>query len=169
MTHPQTHRFVLMGLALLAPALAGACGDSKPVDVCALASCSSGASLQISLSASVASMTQPKITVCRNDVCFDWSPAPLSPTVSGGTTEGITSAAAIIGTFWRNSDGTVSLDIEWTINDESQLVAGDHYVVKLADGAGTPTTILDKTATYTRSAPGGADCGPVCLQTTLSG
>lgn len=168
MTHPPKHRFVRLGLALLALVLAGACGDSKPVDVCALASCSSGASLQVLLASSVASLTQPKITVCRNDVCFDWSPAPLSPTVTGGTTEAIPSAAAITGTFWRNSDGTVTLDVEWIINDESQLVDGDHYVVRLADGAGTPTTLLDKTATYTQSAPGGADCGPVCLQVKLS-
>ena len=151
---------------MLAPVLAGACGDSKHVDVCSLASCTSGASLQMSLSPSVASMTQPKITVCRNDVCYVWSPAPL-PMQTGGSTEAITPDAAITGIFWHNSDGTVSLDVEWAIGDESQLVDGDHYVVKLADGAGTATTVLDKTATYVRNAPGGADCGPICLQVTL--
>jgi len=160
-------RFVLVCFATLAPVLAAACGGSERANVCVLATCSSGASLQVSLASSVAALTQPKITVCRNDVCYDWLPAPLSPTISGGTTEGISNAAAITGTFWRNSDGTVSLDIEWTINDESQLVDGDHYVVKLADGAGVATTILDKTATYTRRAALG-DCGPVCLQATLS-
>jgi hypothetical protein len=112
--------------------------------------------------------TQPKITVCRNDVCYIWSPAPLLPTQTGGSTEAITPDAAITGTFWHNSDGTVSLDVEWSINDESQLIDGDHYVVKLADGAGAATTVLDRLATYVRSAPGGADCGPVCLQVKLT-
>ena len=112
-------------------------------------------------------MAQPKITVCRNDVCYVWSPAPLSPSVTGGSTEAITTEAALTGTFWHNSNGTVTLDIEWTINDESQLADGDHYVVTLADGAGAATTVLDQTATYVRNAPGGVDCGPVCLQVTL--
>ena len=151
---------------MLAPVLAGACGDSKHVDVCALASCTSGASLQMSLSPSVVSMTQPKITVCRNDVCYVWSPAPL-PAKTGGSTEAITPEAAITGTFWHNSDGTVSLDVEWAMGDESQLIDGDHYVVKLADGAGAATTVLDQPATYVRYASGGVDCGPVCLQVTL--
>jgi hypothetical protein len=166
---PGRDRFALVCLALLAPALAGACGGSKAPDVCALASCTSGASLQISLSSSVAAMTQPKFTVCRNDVaCYDWLPGPLPSTGSGGTVEAISTVADITGTFWRNSDGTVTLDIEWAIADESQLVDGDHYVVTLADGTGAPTTVLDKLATYVRNAPGGADCGPVCLQVTLS-
>ena len=169
MTHPGRARFILLCLAMLAPVLAGACGGSKQVDVCALASCTSGASLQVSLPSSVATIIQPKIKICRNEVtCFLWSPAPLDPTKTGGSTEAISPDAVITGTFWRNSDGTVSLDIEWTINDESQLVDGDHYVVTLADGASVPTTVLDKTATYVRSAPSGADCGPVCLQARLS-
>jgi hypothetical protein len=167
MNHSGRLQFVLAGLATLATALACACGDSKHVDVCALASCTSGASLQISLSPSVASMTQPKITVCRNAGCYVWSPAPLSPTKTGGSTETIAADAAITGTFWHNSDGSVSIDIEWTISDESQLVDGDRYVVALAEGAGAATTVLDKPATYLSNAAGGADCGPVCLQVTL--
>jgi hypothetical protein len=95
-------------------------------------------------------------------------PAPLSPTQTGGSTEAITPDAAITRTFWHNSDGTVSLDVEWSINDESQLIDGDHYVVKLADGAGAATPVLDSLATYVRNAPGGADCGPVCLQVKLT-
>ena len=117
----------------------------------------------------MATIVQPKIKVCRNEVtCYLWSPAPLNPNKTGGSIEAISQDAAITGTFWHNSDGTVSLDIEWTINDESQLVDGDHYIVTLADGSSVPTTVLDKTATYVRNAPGGADCGPVCLQATLS-
>ena len=169
MSHPGRDRFVLLCLAMLVPVFAGACGDSKHVDVCALASCTSGASLQVSLTSSVATLTQPKITVCRNEVtCYLWSPTPLDPMKTGGDIEAISPDAAVTGTFWHNSDGTVSLDIEWAISDESLLVDGDHYVVTLADGAGAPITILDKTATYARTAPGGADCGPVCLQVTLS-
>lgn len=167
MFHRRKDRLVLVCLATLAPVLAAGCGGSEPANVCALATCSSGASLQVALAPSVAALTQPKFTVCRNEVCHDWLPAPLPPAGSGGTTETMANDAAITGTFWRNSDGTVSLDIEWTINDESQLVDGDHYVVRLADGAGAATTILDKTATYTRRAAL-ADCGPVCLQATLS-
>lgn len=113
-------------------------------------------------------MTQPKITVCRKDVCYDWLPTPLSSTEAGGSTEVISNVADITATLWRNSDGSVTLDIEWRVDDESQLQNGDHYVVKLADGAGTPTTYLDMTASYQESTPSGPDCGPVCLQASLS-
>jgi hypothetical protein len=80
----------------------------------------------------------------------------------------MSTTADITGTLWHNLDGTITLDIEWNIVDESQLVDGDQYVVTIADGAGPATTVLDKTATYVRSAPGVADSGPTCLQATLS-
>jgi hypothetical protein len=80
----------------------------------------------------------------------------------------MSSTADITGTLWRNSDSSITLDIEWDIADQSLLVDGDHYVVTIADGAGVATTVLDKTATYARSAPGAADSGPICLQATLS-
>ena len=76
--------------------------------------------------------------------------------------------ADITGTLWRNSDSSITLDIEWNIADESQLVDGDHYVVTIADGAGLATTVLDKIATYVRSAPSAVDSGPTCAQATLS-
>jgi len=167
MTHPGRDRFVLIGLAMLALALAGACGDSSPkADL--PTPCTPGAWLHISLSSAVASMAQPKVTVCRNSSCFTSIFQQLPSSGSGGTPEqSMSDTAAITGTLWRNLDGSVSLDIEWRIDDQSLLVDGDHYVVTLADGAGVATAVLDKTATYVMSAPGVADAGPICLQATL--
>jgi hypothetical protein len=163
MTHPGRDRFVLVCLAMLA----GACGDSSPKSD-APTPCTSGAWLHIALSSTVATMAQPTVTVCRNSVCYTSVFQQLPSTGSGGTPEqAMADAAAITGTLWRSSDGSVSLDIEWRIDDQSLLVDGDHYVVTLADGAGAASAVLDKTASYAMSAPGVADAGPVCLQTTL--
>jgi len=152
---------------MLAPVLAGGCGDSSPKSQ-PPAPCTSGAWLHISLSSTVATLAQPTVTVCRNSVCYTSVFQQLPSIGSGGTPEqAMSDTAAITGTLWRKSDGSVSLDIEWRIDDQSQLVDGDHYVVTLADGAGTATAVLDKTATYVMSAPGVADAGPICMQATL--
>ena len=166
MMHPQKDRLVLMGLAMLAPLLAGACGGSGDKSG-PPAPCTSGAWLHIPLDPGVVAMTQPKIRACRNDECHDWAPAPLPSTGSQGDNESFPDAVWITAQFWHNSDGSVTLDIQWTILDESQLQDGDHYVVTLANGTGTASTVLDQIATYVRSAPGEADSGPTCLQATL--
>jgi len=117
---------------------------------------------------SVGAMAQPTVSVCRNSECYTSAFPPL-PSGSGGSPQvAMSSTADITGTLWRNSDSSITLDIEWDIPDESQLVDGDHYVVTIADGAGVATTVLDKIATYARSAPGAADSGPTCVQATLS-
>jgi hypothetical protein len=113
-------------------------------------------------------MVQPTVTVCRNSVCYTSVFQQLPTSGVGGTPEqAMSDVAAITGALWRSSDGSIALDIEWRIDDQSQLVDGDHYVVTLADGPGVATAVLDKTATYVMSAPGVADAGPICLQATL--
>jgi len=158
-------RWTVIGLAVLAPLFFVACGGSKATTK---TPCSSGAWLHIPLDSSVAAMTQPTITVCRNGACYPWAPQPLPTTGSGGTEEAIpagTTTDSIKGTFWRNADGTVTLDIEWWVTDPTVLVDGDRYQVTLADGTDPATTILDKSATYAASGPSG---GPTCPQATLS-
>jgi hypothetical protein len=156
-----------MCLAMLAPVLASACGDSSPKTQ-APEPCTSGALMHIPLQSNVVAMTQPTVTVCRNSVCYTSVFPQLPSTGSSGNVQAMSDTAAITGTLWRNLDGTVTLDIEWRIDDQSQLVDGDHYVVTLANGAGAATAVLDKTATYAMSAPGVADAGPVCLQAKLT-
>jgi len=167
MIHPGTDRFVIICLTVLAPVLAGACGDSA-VKNNSPEPCTSGAWLHIPLDPSVVTMAEPKVSVCRNGECHDWDPMPLRSTGSNGDYESFPSAAWIIGTFWHNSDGSVTLDVQWSVVDESQLQDGDHYVVTLADGNGVLSTVLDQIAVYARSAPGPADSGPTCLQATLT-
>jgi hypothetical protein len=82
--------------------------------------------------------------------------------------QSITDQAQIFGTFWRYSDGTVTLDIEWRMSDETQLVNGDRYVITLANGSGAPTTVLDGTATYARTTSTGLDSGAACVEAKLS-
>ena len=170
MTHQgrfRRFRFVFACLVSLAPVLAGACGGSGAKSDTPLP-CTSGAWLHIVLDPSVATMAQPKITACRNDACYDWAPAPLPSARADGAWGTFPDAVWITGYFWHNADGSNTLDIQWTIIDESQLQDGDHYVVKLANGTGVATTLLDQTATYVRSSPGVADSGPTCMQATLT-
>jgi hypothetical protein len=82
--------------------------------------------------------------------------------------QSITDQAQILGTFWRNSDGTVTLDIEWRMSDVTQLADGDLYEITLADGASTPVVVLDKTAVYTSTTSTGLDSGAACVEAKLS-
>ena len=167
MMHPGRLRYVVACLASLASVLAGACGGSGNKSDTPLP-CTSGAWLHMVLAPSVATMAQPKITACRNDECYDWAPAPMPSARGDGAWGNFPDAVWITGYFWHNSDGSYALDIQWMSVDESQLQDGDHYVVKLANGTGVATTLLDRTATYVRSASGVADSGPICLQATLT-
>jgi hypothetical protein len=166
MTHLGGDRFAILWVALLASVLAGACGGMG-VKNGSPAPCTSGALLDISLASSVGAMVLPTVSVCRNIVCYTSAFPPVPAIPDRGTIQAMSDVAAITGTLWRNSDSSITLDIEWRIDDESQLADGDHYVVTIADGAGVATTVLDTTATYARSAPGAVDSGPVCLQATL--
>jgi hypothetical protein len=162
MIHPRRDRLAILSVALLAPVLAGACGGlaakSAPVP------CTSGVWLHIPLDLKVGAMAEPNVSVCRNSECT----TSVFPPLPSGWPQAMSTTADITGTLSRNSDGTITLDIEWNIADESQLVDGDHYVVTIADGAGLATTVLDRIATYSRSASGPADSGPTCLQAILS-
>jgi hypothetical protein len=133
------------------------------------APCTSGVLIHIPLGSSTAAMAAPTVKVCRNgSECYTSTFPPLPSVVNNGTIQAMSDTVPITGTLWLNSDSSITLDIEWDTADESQLVDGDHYVVTIADGAGVATTVLDKIATYVRSAPGVADSRPICLQATLS-
>lgn len=166
MTHLGRDRFAILCVALLAPVLAGACGGMGAKNG-STAPCTSGAWLHMLLDSSVAAMAQPTVSVCRNGGCYT-SAFPALPIVSGGWAQAMSTTADITGTLWRNSDGSITLDIEWNTLDKSQLVDGDRYVVTLADGAGPATPELDQTATYVTSGSGAADGAPTCLQAKLS-
>ena len=156
----------LLGFALAALVTVGACGgkDGKPSEPLP---CASGALLHVQLSPTVATMTAPTFSICRNNTCYPWAPA-AAPKLGDGTTESITDQAQILGTFWRNSDGTVTLDVEWRTGDETQLADGDHYVITLANGSGAPATVLDEIATYARTTSTGLDSGAACVEAKLS-
>jgi hypothetical protein len=114
-------------------------------------------------------MTAPTFSICRNDTCYPWTPSALPTSGSGGPpSEYITDQALVFATLWRYSDGSVTLEIEWRVSDETQLVDGDHYVITLANGSGAPVTVLDGTATYARTTSTGLDSGAACVQAKLS-
>jgi len=168
MIHPGTGRFVLMCFAILAPLLAGACGGSGPRSDTP-APCTSGVWLHVPLAPSTAAMAAPTVQICRNvTLCYTSTFPPLPSRVNDGFTQNMSDTVPITGTLWLNSDGSITLDIDWTFGDPSLLQDGDHYVVTLANGTGIATTVLDKTATYQMSAAGIADSGPTCLQATLT-
>jgi hypothetical protein len=167
MTRSQQCLCSLGCLALAALAGVGACGgkDGKPSEPLP---CASGALLHVQLSRTVASMTAPTFSICRNDTCYPWAPAPLSKLDDGTMLQPITNKAQIFGTFWLYSDGSVTIEIEWRVIDESDLHDGDHYVITLANGSGAPATVLDGIATYARTTSTGLDSGVACVEAKLS-
>lgn len=164
----RTRQWWFRALAMAALAGTGACGGTEGASN--VPACFPGALLHAQLSPNVATMSQPTFSLCRNDVaCYAWTPAPLPKTGSGGDSEYVAVPAvspfSILATLWRNKDGSVTLDVEWRTADASLLANGDHYVVTLADGAGTPVPIFDKTAVYESAT---SDNGAVCLEAKLS-
>lgn len=157
----------VLGFAAAALVSFGACGGKEGRST--PASCFSGALLKTQLSANVATMARPTFSICRNETtCYAWAPSALPVSGSGGTSEYVTDKASVFATLWRDSQGSVTLDVEWRTNDPSELRDGDHYVVTLAEGAGAPTTVFDKTALYSRITSTGLDSGTACLQAKLS-
>jgi hypothetical protein len=158
--------FVCLGLAALASV--GGCGggNGKPSEPLP---CASGALLHVLLSPNVAAMTAPTFSICRNATCYAWTPAALLPASgSGGTTESVAAPEQILASLYRNSDGTITLDVEWHVSNETLLADGDHYTIRLADGSGAPAIVLDGIATYTRTTSTGLDSGAACVQAKLS-
>jgi hypothetical protein len=166
MTRSRQCSWGFFAFVLAALVSVGACGgkDSKPSEPLP---CASGALLHVLLSPTVATMTAPTFSICRNDICYPWAPAALSK-LDDGTMESITDQAQIFGTFWLNSDGTVTLDVEWRVSDETQLVDGDHYLITLADGSGARVPVLNGIATYVRTTSTGLDSGAACVEAKLS-
>jgi hypothetical protein len=159
-------RQCLWGFAVAVLASVGACGgkDGKP----SVLPCVSGALLHAQLSPTVASMTAPAFSVCRNDTCYPWTPSPLPKSGSGGTSEYITDKALVLATLWRNSDGSVTLDVEWRVSDPADLHDGDRYAITLANGSGAPVPVFDGIATYVSTTSTGLDSGAACVEAKLS-
>ena len=157
----------LLGFALAALATVGACGgkDGKPSEPLP---CASGALLHVLLSPTVATMTAPTFSICRNDTCYPWAPGPLPTSGSGGPPSEYIDQSLVFATLWRYSDGSVTLDVEWRVSDETQLVDGDHYRITLADGSGAPAPVLNGIATYVRTTSTGLDSGAACVEAKLS-
>ena len=166
MTRSRQRSWVFV-LAVLASV--GACGgkdgkSSQPLP------CASGALLHVQLSPTVASMTAPTFSVCRNETCYPWTPAPLPPSGrdGDGTSGYITDQASVFATLWHYADGSVTLEIEWRVSDQAELRDGDHYVITLANGSGAPAIVLDGIATYARTTSTGLDSGAACMEAKLS-
>jgi hypothetical protein len=156
----------LLGAGLGASLLA-VCGGSEQ---CVPSQCASGALLQIQLVPPPSGGTGPSITlvglpggtltVCRNDECY-FATLPDAP-APGGAEASLAFAGTelVAGSIWQNADQSIDMNVEWHLTPE-QAVNGDHYVVTASR---LPTSLLDKTASYSPTTPGPNECpgGPVC-------
>jgi hypothetical protein len=159
-------------LSALAPLFAAGCGDSAPQG-CKTETCTSGAWIHIPLTVAASVLAQAKVTACRNGECHDW----LLPSLPAGGQEAFPDAPFLMGVLRVNSDQSIGLDIQWTldaipggtgIDAGSPMADGDHYVVILTSSGGLASTLLDQVATYEPYAPNGPDCPPICTQAVLS-
>jgi len=167
MIRTGSHRLFVLGLAALAAGIFATCGGVETSNTCGKLKCTSGAALHVALGSDAASLVGATASVCRNTECYAWPLPSLPAKGSDGTTAIFPGATSVYGTFWLNANMSITLDIEWRVDDASQVQDGDHYVVTLTDAAGTATTILDKTATYQSLAPNGDGCAPVCSYADL--
>ena len=159
--------------AALAPLLAATnCGDSTPQG-CKTETCTSGVWIHLPLTVVASALDQAKVTVCRNGECHDW----LLPSLPAGGQEAFPDAPFLMGALWLNSDQSITLDIQWTLDPSSggagidagtPMVDGDHYVVILTSSGGLTSTLLDQVAAYHPYAPNGPECPPICTQAVLS-
>jgi len=119
-----------------------------------------------------ASLAQAKVTVCRNDECHDWQLPPVPTSDQPEFPEYFPDAPFLTGYLSMNSDRSISLGIQWSVDNAAAgdggavdagtlLQDGDHYVVTLTTSAGVTSTLLDKTATYQSVQPNGPDCPPL--------
>jgi hypothetical protein len=148
--------WVVFGAAALLAAIAPACGGA---DACMAVKCTSGAWMDIPLAAAPAAGTA--VTVCRNAECYTAAlpELPAADEASAGLSfPGVT---FVMGTLWRDADGTVGLDLEWYLGSADAVADGDRYVVTFTDASGTATVKLDKLATYSTVAATPEACGPV--------
>jgi len=126
-----------------------------------------------------ASLAQAKVTVCRNDECHDWQLPPVPTSDQPEFPEYFPDAPFLTGYLSMNSDRSISLGIQWSVDNAAAgdggavdagtlLQDGDHYVVTLTTSAGVTSTLLDKTATYQSVQPNGPDCPPLCMSAVLA-
>jgi hypothetical protein len=149
-------RWFPLSFAASALGLAVACGGS---DTCVESKCISGAWMHISLPPGLNGLEGAPLTVCRNVECYIANlPAVPSPDSTGASV--FFPGSPVVATLWQKVDQTAVLDVEWHVDDSSQTVDGDHYVVTLEATAGSPTTLLDQTAVYHLTEPDPNECTP---------
>jgi hypothetical protein len=154
LTTDQARRFVLGSAALLA-VVAVTCGGA---DTCSQATCTSGALLHIPLASSPASLTGTTVTVCRNAECYAATLPELPAADEASAGLAFAGASFVVGTLWQDADHTLGLDLEWHAESPDLVTDGDHYLVIFTDASGVPTTMLDRTATYSAVAPSPEEC-----------
>jgi hypothetical protein len=145
-------------VAMMLLSLLPSCGGDDPKP-CEPTACYSGAWIHIPLTLTASALTQTTATICRNDACYDWVLPGVS---SDGVPQAVPAAPNVVGTIWLTAQQSITLDIEWRVEDASLLQNGDHYVVKLTTGNGSPTVAVDASATYTAAVSGSSGCDPVC-------
>jgi hypothetical protein len=150
------HGFALL-LAAAPLALGLACGGS---DKCVQSKCISGAWLHVPLATTASGLAGMSVSVCRNAECYSASLPALLPADSTGASVFFPATTTVGGNLWQQVDGSVVLDLEWHVDDASQTVDGDRYVVTLTSAIGVATTVLDKTAAYQATEPSPEECTP---------
>jgi hypothetical protein len=98
--------------------------------------------------------------VCRNLECYTATLPALPAANTGGVAVYFPSDSPVLATLSQQVDQTVVLDVEWHVADVSQTVDGDHYVVTMTSGTGSPSALLDKTAAYHPTQPSPEECTP---------
>ncbi|HJX51591.1 MAG TPA: hypothetical protein VJ801_02385 [Polyangia bacterium] len=150
---------------------ASGCGGQ----ICGAMGCASGANITLAVPGADWATTRTwRVQVCRNSTCFSFTPDQLPAAVPpAGTFFYLTGDPSFAPDVFPSVSVAVStglLHIQWVIvwnGSDNTIVNGDRYTVAVTDAGGNLIAAIDRAVNYTRVAPNGESCGPVCQQARI--
>ena len=146
--------------------------------VCTFVGCASVEMLRVTLPLSGNQPEPLEITVCRNDACWhgvlpeldvDWAvvfrvSVPLEPD-AGEEPAGVQAFAGVV----QEDNGSLSLDVQWQLEDYRDVARGDALSVQIRDAQGAELlTVEERVTGYQDDYPNGEECDETpCRSTTI--
>ena len=164
---------VLSCLLLALATLSSACEIFYALtDNCDERGCSHNAEISAEFWFPIETVSEGKVTVCRNKTCFGGrfvtgaDPLRKTATFSPGAPSSGPIVSALVE---RTQAGGTKLITRWMVYGDGDLRAGDVYKITLSDPHGaTLTTFTETVKSYGRVYPGGPDCHrPGCKQVSI--
>jgi hypothetical protein len=164
----------ISSLALLLWTASG-CGAGE--HTCTLVGCYSGADISLTVPQVDWATTRTwRVEACRNSTCLSGTTDQLpgdAPTAGTGVSFYLAGDPSLVPgalpsvsmTAWQGS-----FEIQWVIasnGSDGTITDGDRYTVTVTDSSGAVVASIDRAVNYTRLAPNGESCSPICQQARI--